>query len=682
VNQLLSIAPQLLIPSSILGVLALTFIGFFLVPGYIHWFRLKALYGRISKCEGRTVIPDLKKAFDRDKKLAHLWSEYKESLHMQREDRDGQLVVVQIRATVPAETYFNGQYIVDSRLRTEFFKHLPGIFTGIGIIGTFWGLIHGLNTFKVSEDASAVRSSLESLMNHVGQAFMVSATAITAAMLVTFLEKWLLSALYRRTEEIAQAIDAKFEAGAGEEYLSRIVKASEDSASQSKILKDALVKELGDLLRDLTNAQIEGFKDQQAQLAGRLSEVSRQQVESAHQDSEALGTTIASSIEKSLQGPLSAIADTVKTASGDQSATAARMLQDVMVSFGQRLNDLFGGQISGLSDLNKQTAQSIQTVVGTLQSLVASLEESSRRSTDSMAERMAQAIEKMEARQESINTESHAFVQQIQELVASSQSETNKKLQVTLENISVQVGTMLTTLNESQKQTFESHRAREEEMAQRSSGAVTAMSESVEVAIREIGEASTQMARSVAILSQTTSISVDKMNSGAEQLNVALGRFTAASDAIGSIMTQSAGIAAKLTEASGSLTSGGAAMQELLRDYQLQRNAIATLVTELRVTVEGARKEAALTGDVLSRIQGAAERLAAVQHQADQYLEGVSQVLGDAHNAFAIEVTKTLDKANSEFHKKLTSATGMLSTAIGELELSLQTVGAVPAGRR
>ena len=42
-----------------------------------------------------------------------------------------------LRATATAEAFFNAQYVVDGRLRTEFFKHLPGIFTGIGIIGTF-----------------------------------------------------------------------------------------------------------------------------------------------------------------------------------------------------------------------------------------------------------------------------------------------------------------------------------------------------------------------------------------------------------------------------------------------------------------------------------------------------------------------------------------------------------------
>jgi hypothetical protein len=366
----------------VLAVLVLIFFVVFLAPGVLHWFCLSSIQRRIKKFESKNFASEFKKVFAKDKRLSHLWKEYQDSLHIQREERDGQLTTVAIRATVPSELYFNSQFVVDSRLRTEFFKHLPGLFTGIGIIGTFSGLIEGLRAFQVSENAATVRASLESLMHTVGEAFLISATAIAAAMVVTFVEKLLLASLYRRTEEIAHAIDARFDAGAGEEYLSRLVRASEDSASQSKILKDALVKELGELLRELTTAQITSAKESQLHLAECLAQTSKEQVEATRQDNQALGVSIAESIQQSLQGPLQDIANTVKSASGDQSATAARMLQDVMASFSQRLNDLFGGQISGLSDLNQQTAKSIQEAVGTLQTLVSNIEESSRRSTD------------------------------------------------------------------------------------------------------------------------------------------------------------------------------------------------------------------------------------------------------------------------------------------------------------
>lgn len=671
-QALLSSTPtSVIVTGTMLVFLLVLFVVLFFGPGVLHWFRLRGVQSRLAKLDAKTSLADLRKVFIQDKRLAHLWKEYQESLHIQREERDGQMVVRAVRATVPAEMHFNGQVVVDSRLRTEFFKHLPGLFTGIGIIGTFSGLIDGLRAFKVSENAATVRTSLESLMHSVGEAFLVSAAAITAAMVVTFLEKLLLAALYRRTDEIAHAIDARFEAGAGEEYLSRLVKASEESASQSKILKDALVKELGELLRELTTAQIN---------AG--AQTAREQVEATRQDNQALGQAIATSIQDSLKGPLEDIASTVKTASGDQSATAARMLQDVMTSFSQRLNDLFGGQISGLSELNQQTARSIQEAVGTLQTLVANMEASSQRSADAMAERMAQAVEKMEARQEAMNAQSAAFVEQIRELVSSSQSETNQKLQQTLESIGTQVATMLTTLNETQAKVFESNRSREQSMTDRARTAVTTMSESVEAVVKELGAATTQMAQSVATLSQTTTSSVDKMNAGAELLNTASRSFASAGERVSNVMGQAANVAGKLSETSGALTSSSSAIQELLKDYRAQRDAVGHLMTELRGVVEAARKEATLTGDVLARIESSATRLGTAQKLADEYLDGVSKVLGEAHNSFATEVKRTLDKANTEFHTKLTQGVGLLHSAVGELELTLASMGNLTPTRR
>jgi hypothetical protein len=675
--SILSTTPtSVLVTGVVLVTLTLSFLALFLGPGIWHWFRLRRIHKQIAAFEDKpNAMQDFKKVFAEDRRLAHLWNEYQESLHLQYEEKDGQLQVRSARATMPSEMFFSGQFVVDSRLRTEFFKHLPGIFTGIGIIGTFSGLIDGLRAFRVTDNAATVRAGLESLMHSVGEAFLISASAIFLAMVVTFLEKLLLAALYRQAEEIAHAIDARFEAGAGEEYLSRLVKASEESASQSKMLKDALVQELGELLRELTGAQISASKEQQAQVVERLVQASKEQLEAARQDNLALGQTISDSIQQSLKGPLEDIAGTVKAASGDQSATAARMLQDVMASFSQRLNELFGGQISGLSDLNQQTARSIQEAVGTLQTLVANIESSSQRSADAMAQRMAEAVEKMEARQESMNEQSAAFIEQIRQLVASSQSETSQKLQSTLETIGTQMAEMLGALNTSQKEVFDRNQAREQAMTDRASSAVNSMSESVESVVKELGSATSQMAQSVSTLTQTTATSVEKMNAGAELLSLASRNFASAGERVSDVMGQAATVSSKLTETAGGLASGSTALQDVLNDYRLQRDAVSQLVAELRTTVDLARREASLTADVLSRIEGSATRLGTAQKQADEYLAGVSQVLGDAHTTFATEVKRTLDKANSEFHTKLTQAVQLLSSAVGELELTLASMG-------
>lgn len=783
-SEFLNVATHLLVTGGLLSLLVLGFLALFLVPGIIHWFRLRNILVSIGSLEAKTTPSEFKKLFIRDKQLSHLWAEYSESLHTQREERDGQMHVLAVRSTIAAETYFNEQFVVDSRLRTEFFKHLPGIFTGLGIIGTFTGLIEGLRHFQVSENAATVRASLESLMHAVGEAFLISAAAITAAMAVTFLEKLLLAALYRNTEAIAHGIDARFESGAGEEYLSRLVNASEASASQSKILKDALVKELGDILRELTASQLSTGQQLNEQLAQRIAESTNLQVEAAREDNQALGEVIAGSIEKSLKGPLDKIARSVEIASGDQSASAVQMLNDVMVSFSQRLNDLFGGQINGINELNKQTAQGMQEAVASLNALVGKLEESGKKSTDDMAAQMAASMKAMEERQSSINTQTQEFVDQIRQLVQSSQAETQQKLQATLESIGQQMTTilsqlsvsqaqvfednrareqsmanrasdvvnqmtgnlsalvgkieegsrktteemaaqmaasvksmeerqanintetqefvgqirqiaqtsqvetqqklqesigsigqqmtnMLTQMNESQATVFEDNRAREQAMSDRALSMVSQMSVSVESAATQMSAASQKMAQSVSTLSAATSSTVDKMSAGATRLDNAATKFAASGDNVALVMDKAAMVSGKLTELSGALTTSSGALQEALRDYKSQRDAVSVLLGDVRATVELAKKEASLTGDVLQRIETSTTKLSQAQKAADEYLDGVSQVLADSSEAFRESVVSTLAKVNHDFHTKLSSAVGLLSTAVQELEVTL-----------
>lgn len=644
---------HLLVVGSFILLLALSFLGFFLVRGGWQWFRLGGVLKRLKQ-SGVGSAEALKSVFATDNTLAHLWKEYFDTLHAQKEERDGEEITVAMRSTVPAEVFFNNQYIVDSHLRTEFFKHLPGIFTGLGIIGTFMGLIQGLQAFQVSENPQAVRNSLESLLHGVHEAFFVSAVAIGLAMIVTVLEKLLLASLYKRVEAIAQDLDGRFEAGAGEEYLSRLVKASEDSASQSKILKDALVKDLKQILQEISEQQIASVRENNAQL----------------------GQAIGDSIREGLKEPLSHIAETVKIASGEQTGNASRMLQDVLTHFSQQLNEMFSGQISGINDLNQKTAQAMQQAVGTLNQLVANLEAASEKSGDAMAQRMAEALEKMEQRQESINQQTQAFVEQIKQLVASTQTETHQKLQETLAGLGDQVSAMIDALRNETKQALEQNRSREEQLAERTSGAVSAMTESVSAAVKEMSEASTLMQQSVATLAQSSGQAVDKMAFGAETLNQASKSFASAGERVMSIMNQAVDVTSKLTELSGALTSSSASLQTALNDYRSHRDAVTDMVGQLRALVDSAKKEATLTADVLSRIQSATDKLVAAQHEAEKYLDGITNVLTQAHQAFAEATMKTLDRANTEFHQKISSAVNLLGSSIQELET---TLGSIPA---
>jgi hypothetical protein len=117
-------------------------------------------------------IEEIGKQVATNGKLAHCWAEFKDSLHPQMAADDmGQERPVCWRATVPAELFFNAETLVAVELKTEYFKHQPGILTGVGIIGTFIGLLNGLSNFSVSSDPEKVRVSLDTLIGGVQEAF-------------------------------------------------------------------------------------------------------------------------------------------------------------------------------------------------------------------------------------------------------------------------------------------------------------------------------------------------------------------------------------------------------------------------------------------------------------------------------------------------------------------------------
>lgn len=320
--------------------------------------------------------------------FAHHWREFQETLHDQCEDSGGERSVSRTRATVPASHYFSSQSIVDTPLRTEYFKHLPGILTGLGIIGTFLGLMLGLYQFDPGTPAE-VQQSVRGLLHDVLFAFVGSLTAIVGAMVVTHLEKKWLRVCYAHLEALTEAIDHLFDAGVGEEYLSELVRTSQESAVQTRMLKDSLVTDLREMLQNLVDTQVR----ESARLAETLSGSYRES--GSH-----MASQISQSIEASLRTPLEKIADSVSAASGDQSKMVGSMLQEVLVAFMAKLEGTFGQQFQGMSAMLEQSVSSMQQMQAGISALVNDLRNASVASNEAISQQLAKTLQDMHSSQE------------------------------------------------------------------------------------------------------------------------------------------------------------------------------------------------------------------------------------------------------------------------------------------
>ncbi len=491
-------------------------------------------------------------------------------------------------------------------------------------------------------------------------------------------------------EDITFELDGMFESGAGEEYLARLVKASEDAADQSKILKDALVTDLERILSNLTEQQI------QAQTHGS-QELAKQFVES---------------LTVGLQGPLERIAESFQNTSQGNSEAVTKLLTDVLAGFGQRLEELFGGQITGINQLQQQTIQALQAAVVKLDQMALSVEAAGTKTSEAMGQRLADAITSMESRQNLMNERMTEFVEQLRSLVRDSQTETNHKLQTTLAEIGEAVRQQISALKEQGDQASASHSEREgriavqtQEMLRQLSSQVdsvvgslrtqseqaataqvererrmtaqadetvaklAALTESLMAEVRAIAS---EVRATVDVMRNVTSDAVTRMNSGAETLYLAADEFTKAGQGVAGVLQQATGITNKLTEAAGSVSASSTMLQGVVADYATTRETLAAMLADLRSTVENAKREANLTSDILVRIESASQKLGQAQKDAEGYLAGISEVIAGAHSEFAAGLKNVLGDGYREFYDRLSNATGLLRQAIEELASTVE----------
>jgi hypothetical protein len=590
-----------------------------------------------------------------ERAFATLWQQYAKTLHPRRAvDNNGRQRIVGWRATALAETVFTEQALVDSPLRTEYFKHLPGILTGVGIIGTFRGLIQGLRNFLPSLDPTQMQEALKALIKVVGDAFLTSAAAITLAILFTLIEKLLLNACYRRVEAIQRSIDRLFDAGVGEEYLERLVTASETSATQAIQIKDALVADLKQI----------------------LTEVTSRQVEASARDSKEMSNRVAQVIVERLGGPIDTISEAVRYVGASQGEAIHAMLADVLVRFSDQMHAVFGGQMNGVGELLTQATSAMEQTAARFDRLAASVESAGKNTTDAMTGKIEGSLAAMEGRQQELSRQTSEFAGQLSALVSHSQKESAEKLQQTLAALGEQVVGVVGQIHDQARISGERQRDEGTRFLGQTETMVGGLSREIENLLRQSSDTSVGLRDSLAALAEATRDSVTRMNSGAELLYGASSDFAKAGQSVAATIQGASGVMDRVQAATQSLSSAMNGTIEVLDEYKKSRDAFAMMVADLKTTIQNARREAGMTSELVAKLEAAASQLGKAEKLSQDYLAGVNEVLTTTHEAFAASLERTLNHGNARFHVELSKAVDLLATGIRDLENVIELVPA------
>lgn len=703
---------QLIAPTVVVGLVSVLCL-WYLFRYFLRSFRLTSQLKRLIKSlEGAKTLAaplrraELERLFSASQ-MQHLWREYSETLHDQFEVREGEQVLVRSRATAGAAHFFSSQSVVDTPLGTEFYKHLPGILTGIGIVGTFFGLMLGLQHFDPSTP-ELVNSSVDKLLKDVLFAFFGSFISIMASIAVTLTEKWRLGRCYKLLEGLNETIDGLFDSGVGEEYLAELVRSSAENSVQTRQLKDSLVTDLREMLQNLVDTQVR----ESLKLADTLS--------TTYRDSgQLLADQISGAIENSLKSPLEAIAGAVQSASGDQSGQVQNLLQDVLVAFMNKLEGTFGQQFNGLHELMGQSVaamQSMQQGFSTLiQDMRSASESSSQNSSTMIAQllsdmqagqsamqagmnemlaslqasvsrigsegegagaRMAEQMEKLfaqsEARQQAMAENLQTFVESIKQNVGQGQQETMAKIAGSVEVLGEQLSAVFTQLERGQQQMDQTTRAAQADLHQGTRDLVGGLDEQVKALLQTVSEQQKSAQDTVKALSAQTEQHLQSMQLGADKMRAAAERFETAGQSVTRASESTAGLMGTVQGAGTELAQASRELSTVVADYRNNREALAKTLVVIEGVVASAQGEASGRSQYLQDLKLQSERMQALNREVYEYLENISGVLGSGFKEFGngmeSALKQTLGSLDNELHKAVTSLAGGVDGVKDSLE--------------
>lgn len=675
------IIPQLII--LIILFLLVVFIAWYLLP----FFRVRSqLYGatkriralRESKQLGELITKkELSELFS-NKYFQPVWHAYSDSLHEQITYQNGIATVTAIRATVPAEYIFSAQSLVDAHLNVEFFKHLPGMLTGIGIIGTFSGLINGVQKFtpalksiqagatESGSTQSSLFTGLEGLFGEVEGAFYASVAAIIAAMLITFLEKLLLAHCYRRLENLCNELNTLFAAGVGEEYLSQLVKHAEETSTQTRLLKQELVNELSVILQTLTEQQVKQWEVLGQKLTERL--------DARFDAAEMQNLRIAE-----LLGKLESVLLDERKEHDRRSNTFVGVLGTGLDKIGERMADIHENQGERVTE---QLEKIVNNFLGAMQSTFgARMEELSKAVGDSVS-----SMEKMQAGFSTLIAELRAGGQEERKAIAeaiaallnnikTNQQKSSDELDTALKNIGQGIGELLLKLEIDRKSNANDERDNRKKFNDDASENNKRMTEQVAVLVEQLGRTLSAIESNTSQLRQTSLDVIDKfrlavkeLNEGASLMSMAAGDFTNAGQQVAESVNATTALQSQMADSSEHLRDSMHVIQEVIAQYQGSQVQVSTMVGEFRKLLEQAQEETGLNKQVVNDMKKMVESFGVLKDDMDDFVDGIGTLLNGEYEKF----TDSVSKANKEFNQHFSNAIGDFGKAINQQSTTTQ----------
>jgi hypothetical protein len=285
----------------------------------------------------------------------------------------------------------------------------------------------------------------------------------------------------------------------------------------------------------------------------------------------------------------------------------------------------------------------------------------------------------MAAQQRMMAENMRVVADELRASVSNAQSSTSQSLEKLLAALGDQVGEAIGRLQGGSENLAVAHRGQMEEISAQTKVSLAELAGAVEAQTNSIADAASAMRSAIGDLGAAVNANINSMAEGAGEIRLASEQLLGSGRAVGDVLNHSRVVAGEFTQVAQMLSASAQDVRTVVGDYRSARDAFGSIVDGLKETITNARRDVAMTSDMIRSMDAAVQKLIAAQGEADAYLGKVSDVIRESHGSFTTSMVETLRETNTEFHKHLGSSVSLLAGSIEELDLVL---GNLPASAK
>ena len=622
---------------------------------------------------------ELAEKFDRNTDLTEAWQEFKDSLITRRRKENQEIVY----KTDEASLFFSEERLLNQHLNLRFWNSVPALLVGLGILGTFVGLVWGLGPFSTINFAQtdAIQDAIKKLLSGISTAFVTSVWGMFTSLLFTVLEKWLIGWVSRAIANLQRALDRLFTLTTQEEIAFR---QEDELVQQTQALKAFST----DLANEIKSAMAEGRKEI---------------LQGLDKTPEAFSSAMAEKLEPSLANLNIAkeeIVQELRNAPEALSGAMSEQLAPGLDALSTALTDLQ----NNLAEWHKQSTQGRQEILQELRSIPEII-------GNAIVEKLAPSLNNLNAAVEELRKEKEeSSTEAIQQLVEKFQTSLSGSAMAQMESLAETVGkaseslitlpeqmkSVMASVQEQIEQTRQLLSQTSQEQAGQMQGMLDEMLKAFQNAVNtqqgRLSETTKQVNEEI---EQIAADIRDLLKSTADQADVQLSKRTremeeASAQSIQTLQTAITELQAAITSVASKTGEESAAMLELLReslesaatrtDEQLAQRAaeveqastrsiqaLQTAITELQraMTLTASQTSAeseAMANRIRELVEQSADRLEKVFQTGQQSVSTLLRQQGDQIQTVNDQIANsqaTLEKGREMLEEMGTSLTSV-----------------------